>query len=55
LFLGKAEQGKTTDLTKILGDHMVGLRVCRVELSLRRGSLLHGRACCVGVLPGALV
>jgi len=36
LFLSKAEQGKLADLTKILGDHMVGLRVRRVAVVLRR-------------------
>ena len=31
-----AEQGKLADLTKILGDHIVGLRVRRIEVLLRR-------------------
>src|SRR2546430_12589485 len=41
LFLGKAEQGKMTDFTKILSDHIVSLRVCRAEAPLRRRVLLH--------------
>src|SRR5215467_12132376 len=36
LFFSKAEQGKLTDLTQILGDHIVGLRGRRVEVLLRR-------------------
>src|SRR5215831_11806816 len=36
LFLSKAEQGIMLDLTQILGEHIVGLRVSRVEVTLRR-------------------
>src|SRR4029434_2391976 len=49
------EQGKMPTLTQILGDGIVSLRVCRVEALRRRGGLLHRSACCVGLLPGALV
>src|SRR3989442_2211801 len=55
LFLRKAEQGKLTDLTKILGDHIVGLRVRRVEVLLRRRVRHRGSACCGGLLPRALI
>src|SRR5437016_10341487 len=44
-----------TDFTKILGDGMVGLRVCRAEAPLRRRVFLHRSVFCVGLLPGALV
>src|SRR5262249_40515774 len=54
LFLSKAEQGKLPDLTQILGDHIVGLRVCCVEVLLRRRGLHRGSACGGGFLPRAL-
>src|SRR2546430_7253363 len=46
LFLSKAEQGKLTDLTQILGNHIVGLRVRRVEVLLRRRVRHRASACC---------
>src|SRR4029077_19322704 len=55
LFLSKPEQGKLADLTKIMGDHIVGLRVRRVEVLLRRRALHRGGACCGGLLPRTLV
>src|SRR5712691_3594934 len=55
LFLSKAEQGKLADLTQILGDHIVGLRVRRVEVLLRRRVRHRASACCCGLLPRALV
>jgi len=55
LFLGKAEQRKLTDLAKIPREHLIRLRVCRVEAPLRRRGFLQGSACGVGLLPGALV
>ncbi len=55
LFLGKAEQGKTAYLTKILGDEMICLRVSRVAGHRRRRVILHGGLCRVGIFPGGIV
>jgi hypothetical protein len=54
LFLRKAKQGKLTDLPQILGEHIVGLRIRRVEVVLRRRILRRRSACCGGFLPRAL-
>src|SRR5256886_7890674 len=51
LFLSKAEQGKLTDLSQVLGDHIVGLSVRCVEGLLRRKGLHRGGACGGGFLP----
>src|SRR5712691_8287786 len=55
LFLGKAEQGKTAYLTKILGEHIIRLRGSRVAGHRRRRVVLHGGLCRVGILPGGSV
>jgi hypothetical protein len=54
LFLGKAEQGKTAYLPKILGEHIVGLRVSRLESHLRRRGILQGRLFRVGIFPDGI-
>jgi hypothetical protein len=55
LFLGKAEQGKTAYLTKILGEHRVRLRGSRVAGQRRRRVVLHVDIRCVSILPGRIV
>src|ERR671930_457057 len=55
LFLSKAEQGKLTNLIHILGEHIVGHRVRRVEVVLRRKVLHRGSACGGGFLPRMLL
>ena len=55
LFLSFAEQGKLTDLPHILGEHIVGLRVRRVAVLLRRMILHRRSACCGGFFPRALL
>ena len=55
LFLGKAEQRKTADLTKIPREHLIRLRVSRVAGCRRRSVVLHGGLCRVGLCPGGSV
>src|SRR5215470_530564 len=52
LFLGKAEQRKTAYLPKILGEHIVCLRISCLEGHLRRRSILQGWFFCVSIFPG---
>src|SRR5262245_14994675 len=55
LFLGKAEQGKAAYLPKILGEHIVCLRVSRLEGHLRRRGILQGRLFRVSIFPGGII
>src|SRR5215510_3555204 len=55
LFLRKTEQGKTAHLAKIVGNHIVGRRVCRIEGPLGRRAILPGGVFAGGNVPGGSV